>query len=51
MEKKLTDDTLKTTSYFFTAESLPFSSVRNFFHVGGFVYQHPIYNTLSAQAP
>lgn len=48
--KKLTDTAFKATTYFCTT-GFPFSSVHPASPMRGFVYRHPVYNTLSAQAP
>jgi len=48
--KKFSDSAFKTTTHCYTAAFL-ISSVSSISSLGGFVYHHPIYNTLSAQAP
>jgi hypothetical protein len=48
--KKFSDSAFKTSAYYFITAFL-ISSLNSISTLGGFVYHHPIYNTLSAQAP
>ena len=48
--KKFSDTTFQNNIHFYLKEFLT-SLVNSFSHLGGFIYRHPIYNNLTAQAP
>ncbi|MBX2945486.1 MAG: hypothetical protein KF725_06610 [Cyclobacteriaceae bacterium] len=48
--KKFTDSALKASTNFRLSRLL-ISSVQSVISLHGFIYRHPIFNTLSAQAP